>query len=349
MPEIVGVRFRSCGKIYDFESEGLTLKPGDLVIVESEMGLSIGTVVQARGIAVKEEASLETADAPPAAEDLPLKEGREEAEEEKEQRHEHKELKKVLRMASEEDLKENESNARLKKEAFDFCKERVMARGLQMKLIRTDVTLDRKRIIFYFVSEKRIDFRELVKDLAQKFRTRIEMRQVGVRDEAKFTGGLGICGRPLCCTSFLVEFAPISIKMAKKQELVLNTGKLSGCCGRLMCCLSYEYRDAADLREEEENLINEREVETAEAEEAPAQVIEPEIIHPHEMDQEEIVREAFSPESGAAPAAREGEATGEAAKTGEQRKRKKRRWKRRGKGHHHQEGHHQRGGPKPST
>ncbi len=200
----------------------MALKPGDMVIVESDLGLSIGKVVR-------------KSMAPAAAE-----------------HKEAKEYKKVLRMASEEDIRESQANAGTEKEAFDFCRERVMARGLQMKLIRTEATLDRKRIIFYFISEKRIDFRELVKDLAQKFRTRIEMRQVGVRDEAKMTGGLGLCGRQLCCASFLSNFAPISIKMAKKQELVLNTGKLSGICGRLMCCLSYEYGNNSCRKEASE-------------------------------------------------------------------------------------------------
>ena len=219
MPEIVCIRFKPCGKLYDFEAGESALKPGDMVVVESDLGLSIGKVVRMT----------------PAAEN--------------------KEYKKVLRLASEGDLLESKANSGIEKEAFDFCRERIMARGLQMKLIRTEATLDRKRIIFYFISEKRIDFRELVKDLAQKFRTRIEMRQVGVRDEAKMTGGLGLCGRQLCCASFLSNFAPISIKMAKKQELVLNTGKLSGICGRLMCCLSYEYGNKTDEKRERQEAI----------------------------------------------------------------------------------------------
>jgi hypothetical protein len=134
-----------------------------------------------------------------------------------------------------------EENKKLEKEARDFCVERVMARGLQMKLVGAEATLDRKRIIFYFTADGRIDFRELVKDLAARFKTRIEMRQIGVRDEARLIGGLGVCGRELCCNTFLTSFEPVSIKMAKKQELVLNVGKLSGLCGRLMCCLRYEY------------------------------------------------------------------------------------------------------------
>ncbi len=226
---MVGIRFKPCGKLYDFETAGVELKPGDFVVVESELGLSIGKVV------------CKSRPAGPGAE-----------------------YKKVMRLASEEDIRESRANAELEKEAFAFCRERVMARGLQMKLIRTEATLDRKRVIFYFIAEKRIDFRELVKDLAQKFRTRIEMRQVGVRDEAKMTGGLGLCGRQLCCTSFLVDFAPISIKMAKKQELVLNTGKLSGICGRLMCCLSYEYgcKGQQAVEEPEEALTGDNPEET---------------------------------------------------------------------------------------
>ena len=223
MDEVVGVRFKSCGKLYDFETAGVELNPGDMVVVESEMGLSIGRVIRKSG-ATSGAAG-------------------------------HKaEHKKILRVASEADLKEAGANVCVEKEAFLFCRERVTARGLQMKLIRTECTLDRKRIIFYFIAEKRIDFRELVKDLAQKFHTRIEMRQIGVRDEAKMTGGLGLCGRELCCTSFLVDFAPISIKMAKKQELVLNTGKLSGICGRLMCCLGYEYVEGQDREAAQEDI-----------------------------------------------------------------------------------------------
>lgn len=208
MPDAVGVRFRPCGKIYDFEVNGIPVKKGDLVVVESEMGLSIGTVVIDRH---------ET-------------QGRE--------------LKKVIRLATEDDLKQKEENDRLSEEYRNFCLERIMARGLPMKLICAEATLDRKRIIFYFVSEGRVDFRELVKDLAARFRTRIEMRQIGVRDETKMIGGIGICGREVCCRTFLTSFEPVSIKMVKEQELVLNTSKLSGLCGRLMCCLGYEYSDA---------------------------------------------------------------------------------------------------------
>lgn len=207
MPEVVGVRFKRSGKIYDFEADGLEVKKGDLVIVESELGLNIGSVV-------KEPYYIENGE---------------------------KKLKKILRKATEQDLLQKEENKKIEKEAMENCLERIMARGLPMKLISTEATLDKKRIIFYFTAEKRIDFRELVKDLAAKFKTRIEMRQIGVRDGAKMIGSLGLCGRELCCKQFLTSFEPISIKMAKKQELVLNTGKLSGICGRLMCCLGFEY------------------------------------------------------------------------------------------------------------
>ncbi|MDI6802044.1 MAG: stage 0 sporulation family protein [Thermodesulfovibrionales bacterium] len=221
MPDIVGVRFKPCGKIYEFEvdKEGVEIKPGDSVIVESDFGLSIGTVV-------REKLFVETP---------------------------RRELKKVIRLVTGDDLKASKENRQLENDARDFCNERITARGLNMKLVVVESTLDRKRIIFYFTADGRIDFRELVKDLAARFKTRIEMRQIGVRDEARMIGGLGICGRELCCSTFITSFEPVSIKMAKKQELVLNVGKLSGSCGRLMCCLRYEYEgDLAGIIVDEE-------------------------------------------------------------------------------------------------
>ncbi len=209
MPEVVGVRFNPCGKIYDFEINGIDVIQGDLVVVESELGINVGRVVVDKHTVEEDE----------------------------------RKIKKIIRKATEEDIDQKEENKNLEIQAMDNCLERIMARGLPMKLVKTEVTLDRRRIIFYFTAEKRIDFRELVKDLAAKFKTRIEMRQIGVRDEAKFIGSFGICGRELCCSQFLTSFEPISIKMAKKQELVLNTGKLSGICGRLMCCLGFEYTE----------------------------------------------------------------------------------------------------------
>ncbi len=227
MPDVIGIRFKVCGKVYDFEVNGIEVEKGDLVVVESDLGLSIGNVIVGRHTVENPE----------------------------------KELKKILRKATEEDLKQKKENESLETEARNYCLERLMARGLPMKLICTEVTLDKKRFIFYFTADGRIDFRELVKDLAAKFKTRIEMRQIGVRDEAKIVGGLGICGRELCCKTFLTSFEPISIKMAKRQDLVLNASKLSGVCGRLMCCLSYEYTDEADeaFQDEETAAITEEE------------------------------------------------------------------------------------------
>lgn len=213
MSDIVGIKFRRCGKVYDFElsNGGAEYKKNDPVIVESDFGLSIGTVAI-------EPRTLENPS---------------------------KELKKVIRKATEEDFKQKKDNEVFEEEAKKYCLERIEARNLEMRLVATEATLDRKKIIFYFTAEGRIDFREIVKDLAAKFKTRIEMRQIGVRDEAKIVGGFGLCGRELCCKTFLASFEPISIKMAKRQELVLNMNKLSGICGRLMCCLSYEYLDEA--------------------------------------------------------------------------------------------------------
>jgi cell fate regulator YaaT (PSP1 superfamily) len=224
MPEVVGIRFKRCGRLYDFEVNGIEANKGDMVVVESDFGLSIGRVMSERR-------SIETPE---------------------------RGLKKVLRIATEEDLKTQEENKGLEKEARAFCLERIMARGMQMKLVGAEATLDRKRIVFYFTADGRVDFRELVKDLAAKFKTRIEMRQIGVRDEAKLIGGLGVCGRELCCSAFLASFDPVSIKMAKRQELVLNVGKLSGLCGRLMCCLRYEYDgDLGEIASDDEIPIGE--------------------------------------------------------------------------------------------
>ncbi len=247
MPDVAGIRFRRCGRIYDFDVNSLEINTGDLVVVESEFGLSIGNVIIGRH-------SVENPE---------------------------KELKKVLRLATDEDIKNKQENETFEKEARDFCQKRIMARGIPMNLICTEATLDRKRIVFYFTAEGRIDFRELVKDLAAKFKTRIEMRQIGVRDKAKLTGGLGICGKVLCCRLFLTTFEPVSIRMAKQQELVLNTGKLSGVCGRLMCCLGFEYDEfvsstssisddnTISITEEEEVL----EVFTDEPEQRPSDIV----------------------------------------------------------------------------
>jgi len=206
MPEVVGIRFKPCGKIYNFEINSVNAKPGMWVVVESEMGLTLGLVVKAK----------HKIDQPK------------------------QQLKEVLRIATVQDLETDKNNRPFEDEAQAFCIEKVKKHNLPMKVVGTEATLDRKRLVFYFTAEGRIDFRELVRDLASKFKTRIEMRQIGVRDEVKFVGGIGVCGREVCCKVFLSSFEPVSIRMAKKQELVLNPGKLSGICGRLMCCLGYE-------------------------------------------------------------------------------------------------------------
>ena len=247
MPNVVGVRFKSCGKIYDFQIDDLEARKGDRVIIESEFGLSIGNVAVDSHFVEKPEY----------------------------------ELKKILRMAKEEDLRQKQENEKFEKNARSFCYERIMARGLPMKLVCSEVSLDRKKIVFYFTADGRIDFRELVKDLATKFKTRIEMRQIGVRDKAKLIGGLGICGKELCCRLFLTSFEPISIKMAKQQDLSLNTGKLSGTCGRLMCCLGYEYNEndtAAGYKKAMEKVIKTEHIEETEFGEEPLDALSPEIV-----------------------------------------------------------------------
>jgi cell fate regulator YaaT (PSP1 superfamily) len=263
MPDVVGVRFKPCGKIYDFEVDGIDVSKGDLIVVESELGLNMGNVVITRHMVEDQE----------------------------------RKLKKVIRKATEEDFLQKEENKNLEREARANCVERIMARGLPMKLVSTEVTLDRKRIIFYFTADKRIDFRELVKDLASKFKTRIEMRQIGVRDGARIVGNLGICGRELCCTKFLTTFEPISIKMAKKQELVLNTGKLSGACGRLMCCLGFEYSETSPDDESDVVSVSEEDIEEAvvASSEIPAEPAEPVVLP--ELSMREDAEQPGSPEN----------------------------------------------------
>ena len=295
MPDVIGIRFKDCGKIYDFEANGsgAEFKKGDLVIVESDLGLSIGSVIIGRR-------TVETSA---------------------------RELKKVLRKATEEDFKQKQDNEAFEKEAKDYCIERIMARGLPMKLVFTESTLDKKRIVFYFTADGRIDFRELVKDLAAKFKTRIEMRQIGVRDEAKIVGGFGMCGRELCCRTFLTSFEPISIKMAKQQELVLNMSKLSGICGRLMCCLSYEIPDESagiqpkdEIRAMEENTPLQDETEDVSQPETVSRHIEP----PTTSSQSAAPASSDKPQTETAKE----NATGQKQETGqEQRKRKRWRWR----------------------
>ncbi len=208
MTKVIGVRFRTAGKIYYFDPAGLEIKTGDNVIVETARGIEYGYVVLG---------NREVAD------DKVIQP-----------------LKQVIRMATNEDRAIEARKKEKKKEAFKICLEKIHKRGLEMKLIDAEYTFDNNKVLFYFTADGRIDFRELVKDLAAVFKTRIELRQVGVRDETKILGGIGICGRALCCHSYLSEFIPVSIKMAKEQNLSLNPTKISGVCGRLMCCLKNE-------------------------------------------------------------------------------------------------------------
>ena len=214
MVRVIGVRFRTAGKIYFFDPLEFEIKKGDHVIVETARGIEFGTVM-AGAMEVSEEKVVQP-------------------------------LKPVIRIANQRDVEQEEANRGKEKEAFRICLEKIRDHGLEMKLIDAEYTFDNNKLLFYFTADGRIDFRELVKDLASVFRTRIELRQIGVRDETKILGGIGICGRPLCCNTFLAEFAPVSIKMAKEQNLSLNPSKISGVCGRLMCCLkneeeTYEY------------------------------------------------------------------------------------------------------------
>lgn len=214
MLTVAGIRFKKAGKIYYFDPDGNELVRGAFAIVETSRGLEYGEVV----VSPKEVADEEVIQP----------------------------LKKVIRTASEEDCQKILENRQKEEEAFDLALQKIHEHSLEMKLVDVEYTFDRSKVIFYFTADGRVDFRELVKDLATVFRTRIELRQIGVRDEAKMVGGLGPCGRILCCHTFLGEFAPVSIRMAKDQNLSLNPTKISGVCGRLMCCLRYE-SDAYDL------------------------------------------------------------------------------------------------------
>ncbi len=208
MSEVIGVRFKEVGKVYYFDPDGRKLKKGERVIVETVRGIECGEV------------AMENRQIP---EDQIVKP-----------------LKMLIREATPEDIATADKNAAKEKEAFQICEKKIAAHKLDMKLVDVEYTFDGSKILFYFTADGRVDFRELVKDLAGVFRTRIELRQIGVRDESKMIGGLGLCGREFCCSSFLGEFQPVSIKMAKEQGLSLNPVKISGTCGRLMCCLKYE-------------------------------------------------------------------------------------------------------------
>ncbi|MDO4846697.1 MAG: stage 0 sporulation family protein [Clostridiaceae bacterium] len=208
MAEIVGIRFKEVGKIYYFDPDGKKFNKEDLAIVETARGIECGTVAMANREIPDDEIV--------------------------------NPLKPVIRKATEDDLKTVAENREKEKKAFDICEKKIANHGLEMKLVDVEYTFDNSKILFYFTADGRVDFRELVKDLAGAFRARIELRQIGVRDEAKMLGCFGVCGRPCCCKSFLGEFQPVSIKMAKEQGMSLNPVKISGTCGRLMCCLKYE-------------------------------------------------------------------------------------------------------------
>ena len=215
MAEVIGVRFKEVGKVYYFDPQGNKLRSGDMVIVETARGLECGEVALANKT-VDDESITHP-------------------------------LKPLIRVATEKDLNHLAENRVKEKSARKTCEHKIAAHGLQMKLVNVEYTFDNSKIIFYFTADGRVDFRALVKDLAGVFRTRIELRQIGVRDEAKMLGGLGICGRPFCCSRFMGEFQPVSIKMAKEQGLSLSPVKISGTCGRLMCCLKYEQDAYTDL------------------------------------------------------------------------------------------------------
>jgi cell fate regulator YaaT (PSP1 superfamily) len=216
MTRIVPLKFQQAGRQYDFNAQTLELKAGDKVIVETDRGRAMAIVV----IPPREIPDNEAPDG----------------------------LKSILRTATDEDMALAETNTAREKDAYRHCVERIKSRKLEMKMVRAEYAFDGSKIIFYFTADGRIDFRELVKDLAHHFHTRIEMRQIGVRDEAKLVGGLGICGRELCCCSFLTQFNPVSVKMAKEQGLALNPTKISGQCGRLLCCLGYEFETYTELK-----------------------------------------------------------------------------------------------------
>ena len=210
MKTVISVRFKASGKAYYFDPTGFDVKEGDYVVVETARGTECGEVVAGPRDVPDSQVS--------------------------------RELKPIQRMADSVDVRRMEKNRADEKAAFELCNERIAAHKLEMKLVEAEYNLDRSKILFYFTADGRVDFRELVKDLAGALHTRIELRQIGVRDESKMKGGLGICGQPFCCSRFLKDFQPVSIKMAKEQGLSLNPAKISGACGRLMCCLSYEHK-----------------------------------------------------------------------------------------------------------
>ena len=215
MPRIITIQFSPVSKLYDFNAADIEIAAGDSVVVETERGLSIGKVMSG-----------------PVERDVSPTD----------------KLVSIIRKATFEDLAIVERNMQKEKESYDFCLRRIVERSMQMKLVKVEYLFDGSKAVFFFTADGRVDFRDLVKDLAHTFHTRIEMRQIGVRDESKMIGGIGICGRELCCSSWLRDFQPVSVKMAKEQNLALNPNKISGQCGRLLCCLDYEYETYCSLR-----------------------------------------------------------------------------------------------------
>ena len=215
LKNVVGVRFRKQGRVYHFDGAGIPLKKNDCVLVNTENGPAIGIIAK---------------EAVPLIASMPA------------------ELKTVIRKLTEEDMRAEEGIKRTEREAFDFCLKRIQERNLPMKLVEVESLFDGSKMIFYFTADNRVDFRELVKDLVQKYKTRIELRQIGVRNETRIFGGVGICGREICCSTFLQNLDTVSVKMAKEQNMLLNPEKISGICGRLMCCLSYEYENYLRLK-----------------------------------------------------------------------------------------------------
>jgi cell fate regulator YaaT (PSP1 superfamily) len=286
--DVVGVRFKSCGKVYTFAVYGLDLKRGAKVVVDSDAGLSLAHVVTTKHTVEK-------------AGDR---------------------FKKVVRVATDEDFETVEKNRSFESDAKSFCVEKAKELNLPMKIVSTETTLEKKRLIFYFTADGRIDFRELVRDLAAKYKTRIEMRQIGVRDQVKLLGGIGACGRQTCCNLFLTSFAPVTIRMAKQQDLSINQSKLSGICGRLMCCLRYEFKDIMDItnrkqKDKDKDLITT----TGETSGDDLQSIDSEAVHTDKTD--ELKQPAGSGQSNI-HGKKEIPETSKPEKTGRQRRRRRR-------------------------
>lgn len=284
--DVVGIRFKSCGKIYTFAVHDLDLKQGAKVVVDSDAGLSLAHVVTPKHTVEK-------------AGDR---------------------FKKVVRVATDEDFETIEKNRSFESDAKAFCVEKAKELDLPMKIVSTETTLEKKRLVFYFTADGRIDFRELVRDLAAKYKTRIEMRQIGVRDQVKLLGGIGACGRQTCCNLFLTSFAPVTIRMAKQQELSINQSKLSGICGRLMCCLRYEFTDIMDdknTKQNEEDFITA----TDETSGDDLQSIDSETVHTDKTD--DLKQPAGSGQSNV-QARKEIQDNSKPEKTGGQRRRRKR-------------------------